>query len=183
MRILRRALVLENLSRWGVFERRLRCRGLRGSPSKRGRRGLHGLWLPGSPGVPGRRGPRLRARTGEFPHAGVLARAGQQVTPRSPHQPDWFQVKWSFQIAGSRRWSVSRHSFDSTRRSSDDRNQPGACRLRIHSSGSPALRRPSDIHGKSGSRSRINLTVSFGFTSARLRPGRLSPLSAFPSKA
>jgi class 3 adenylate cyclase len=29
------------------------------------------------------------------------------------------------------------------RRSSEDRNQPGACWLRIHSSGSPALRSPS----------------------------------------
>ena len=77
VRVLRRALVFESLSRWGVFEHRLRCRGLRGSPSKRSRRGLHGLWLPGPAGLSGRRGPRLWARTGEFPHAGFLARAGR----------------------------------------------------------------------------------------------------------
>jgi len=27
-------------------------------------------------------------------------------TTRSPNQPDWFQMKWSFQIAGYRRWNV-----------------------------------------------------------------------------
>ena len=64
----------------GAFsERGLRCRRLRGSPSKLSRRGLHGPGLPRAPGMPGRRGARLRTRTGEFPHARVLARAGRRL--------------------------------------------------------------------------------------------------------
>jgi hypothetical protein len=64
----------------------------------------------------------------------------------------------------SDRWISQPPFVDSPVQVSEDRNQPGAWRLRTHSSGSPALRRPSDIHGKSGSSSRISLTVSFGFT-------------------
>jgi hypothetical protein len=55
------AMVFEILSRWSVFRGGLRRRRLRGSPSKRGRRGLHGLWLRGPTGLSGRRGPRPRA--------------------------------------------------------------------------------------------------------------------------
>jgi hypothetical protein len=46
------ALVFEILSRWSVFRGGLRRRRLRGSPSKRGRRGLHGLWLRGPTACP-----------------------------------------------------------------------------------------------------------------------------------
>ncbi len=82
MRILRGPLVPENLSRRRVYRRRLRRDGLRGSPSKPSRRGLHGLWLPGPPGVPSRRGTRLQSGTVEFHHAGVSARAGRRLRTR-----------------------------------------------------------------------------------------------------
>jgi hypothetical protein len=100
---------------------------------------------------------------------------------RSTNQPDRVEVKRSFQIPEPRSWSASRHSSTQSSQQ-EDRRQPGAWRLRTHSSGSPALRKPSDIHGKFGSSSRINLTVSFGF--ARRASARVAFASgSFPSKA
>ena len=61
VRILHGTLVLEYLPGRGVFRRGLRRRRLRGSPSKRRGRGLHGRGMPGAPGLPGRRGTRLWA--------------------------------------------------------------------------------------------------------------------------